>query len=61
MRDAIAQIGRCHHELSPQKRRELTGTEHAADHSAQRPPDAFGYTGLLWCVGGSELLSYVCS
>ena len=61
MRDTIAQIGRRHHELSPHKRRESTVNEYAADHSAQRPLDAFGYTDLLWCVGRSEFLSYACS
>ena len=34
---------------------------HAANHSAQRLPDAFGYSDLLWRVGGSKFLSDTCS
>ena len=61
MREAIAQIGLRHHELSPQKRGESTVNRHSADHSAQLPPDAFGYTDLLWRVDRSEFLSYAVS
>ena len=61
MGDTIAQIERRHHELSPQERRESAVNEHPVNHSAQRPPDAFGYTDLMWCVGGSEFLSYAYS
>ena len=57
MRDPIAQVGRRHLELSPHERMESTVNEHAANHSAQRPPDSFGYTDLLYRVGGSEFLS----
>ena len=60
MRDPIAEVGRRHQELSPQKWRESTVNEHAAYHSAQRPPDAFGYADLLWRVGGSAFLSDAC-
>ena len=58
MRDPM--LGRRHHELSPQKWRKSTVNEHAANHSAQRPPDAVGHTDLLWRVRGSELLRDSC-
>ena len=57
MRDAIAEIGRRDLGLSPQKRRESTANEHAAGRNAQRPPNAFEHTDLLWHVSGSEFLS----
>ena len=51
-------MGRRHQELSPQKTKESTINDHAENRSPHHPPDAFGYTDLLWRVDDIEFLRY---
>ena len=56
MRSPVLEVRRRHEQLPPHRRWKIAVCEHAPNHCAQTSPHAFGYTNLLWHIGGGELL-----